>query len=153
MSSPPSKRVKIWTDGACLGNPGPGGWAAVIDIAGEQQKIAGRAALTTNNRMELTAVIKAIAKVGAKFSILIYSDSNYVIKGATSWLQQWKLKKWRNSTGKEVANRDLWEKLDQLIVKNDIKWQWVKGHSNITENEICHNLAQQQARNDTAPLN
>jgi ribonuclease HI len=135
----------IFTDGACLGNPGPGGYAAVITIAGDEQIIVGRDRSTTNNKMEMTAAIKALEAVSKDLPIVIHSDSQYVIKGATEWLRGWKAKGWRKADGKPVMNQDLWMQMDALMVGRQITWKWVKGHAGHPENERVDSLASWEA--------
>jgi ribonuclease HI len=135
----------IFTDGACLGNPGPGGYAAVITIAGEEQIIVGRDPTTTNNKMEMTAAIKALEAVSKALPIVIHSDSQYVIKGATEWLRGWKAKGWRKAEGKPVMNQDLWQQMDALMVGREVTWKWVKGHASHPENERVDQLANWEA--------
>jgi ribonuclease HI len=135
----------IFTDGACLGNPGPGGYAAVITIAGEEQTIVGRDPTTTNNKMEMTAAIKALEAVSKDLPIVIHSDSQYVIKGATEWLRGWKAKGWRKADGKPVMNQDLWQQMDALMVGREVTWKWVKGHAGHPENERVDQLANWEA--------
>jgi ribonuclease HI len=135
----------IFTDGACLGNPGPGGYAAVITIAGDEQIIVGRDRSTTNNKMEMTAAIKALEAVSKDLPIVIHSDSQYVIKGATEWLRGWKAKGWRKADGKPVMNQDLWMQMDALMVVRQITWKWVKGHAGHPENERVDSLANWEA--------
>jgi ribonuclease HI len=134
-----------FTDGACLGNPGPGGYAAVITIAGEEQIIVGRDRSTTNNKMEITAVIKALEAVSKDLPIVIHSDSQYVIKGATEWLRGWKAKGWRKADGNPVMNQDLWVQMDAIMVGRQITWKWVKGHAGHPENERVDRLANWEA--------
>jgi ribonuclease HI len=135
----------IFTDGACLGNPGPGGYAAVITIAGEEQIIVGQDQSTTNNKMEMTAAIKALEAVSKDLPMVIHSDSQYVIKGATEWLRGWKAKGWRKADGKPVMNQDLWMQMDALMVGQQITWKWVKGHAGHPENERVDRLANWEA--------
>ena len=135
----------IFTDGACLGNPGPGGYAAVITIAGEEQIIVGRDSSTTNNKMEMTAAIKALEAVSKDLPIMIHSDSQYVIKGATEWLRGWKAKGWRKADGKPVMNQDLWVQMDALMIGRQVTWKWVKGHAGHPENERVDSLANWEA--------
>ena len=131
--------IKIYTDGACSGNPGPGGWGFVI-IDGENTKsFSGSEDATTNNRMELTAAIKAIESVDEKESIILHTDSTYVQKGITEWIINWKKNKWISSTKKPVANKDLWMKLDEYNLSRDIKWTWVKAHQSSDSNEAIYN--------------
>jgi ribonuclease HI len=145
-----SNEAIIFTDGACLGNPGPGGYAAVVTIAGEEQIIVGRDRTTTNNKMEMTAAIKALEAVPQGLPIVIHSDSQYVIKGATEWLRGWKAKGRRKADGKPVMNQDLWQRMDAVMVGRKITWKWVKGHAGHPENErvdaLANGEAQQAAR-------
>jgi ribonuclease HI len=136
----------IFTDGACLGNPGPGGYAAVITISGNEQVIVGRDPTTTNNKMEMTAAIKALEAIPQGTPIVIHSDSQYVIKGATEWLRGWKSKGWRKADGKPVMNQDLWMQMDALLVGRKITCNWVKGHAGHPENERVDGLANGEAR-------
>ncbi len=136
-----SNEAIIFTDGACLGNPGPGGYAAVITIVGQEQVIVGRDRSTTNNKMEMTAAIKALEAVPQNLPIIIHSDSQYVIKGATEWLRGWKAKGWRKADGKPVMNQDLWMRMDVLMVDRKITWRWVKGHAGHPGNERADALA------------
>ena len=131
--------IEIYTDGACSGNPGPGGWGFVI-IDGENTKsYSGSEDATTNNRMELTAAIKAIESVDENESIILHTDSTYVQKGITEWIINWKKKNWITSTKKPVANKDLWLKLDEYNVSRDIKWTWVKAHQSGDSNDSIYN--------------
>ena len=131
--------IKIYTDGACSGNPGPGGWGFVI-IDGEGTKsFSGSEDATTNNRMELTAAIKAIESVDINEPIMLHTDSTYVQKGITEWIINWKKKNWITSTKKPVANKDLWLKLDEYNVSRDIKWTWVKAHQSGDSNDSIYN--------------
>ena len=131
--------IKIYTDGACSGNPGPGGWGFVI-IDGENTKsFSGSEDATTNNRMELTAAIKAIESVDINESIMLHTDSTYVQKGITEWIINWKKKNWITSTKKPVANKDLWLKLDEYNLSRDIKWTWVKAHQSGDSNDSIYN--------------
>jgi ribonuclease HI len=138
--------IKIYTDGACSGNPGPGGWGFVI-IDGENTKsFSGSEDATTNNRMELTAAIKAIESVDIDESIMLHTDSTYVQKGITEWIINWKKKNWITSSKKPVANKDLWLKLDEYNLSRDIKWTWVKAHQSGDSNDsIYNNLADKLA--------
>ena len=138
--------IKIYTDGACSGNPGPGGWGFVV-IDGENTKsFSGGEDATTNNRMELTAAIKAIESVDINESIMLHTDSTYVQKGITEWIINWKKKNWITSTKKPVANKDLWLKLDEYNVSRDIKWTWVKAHQSGDSNDsIYNNMADELA--------
>ena len=131
--------IKIYTDGACSGNPGPGGWGFVI-IDGENTKsFSGSENPTTNNRMELTAAIKAIESVDMGVSIILHTDSTYVQKGITEWIINWKKNNWISSTKKPVANKDLWIKLDEYNSSRDIRWTWVKAHQSDDSNDSIYN--------------
>lgn len=134
--------IKIYTDGACSGNPGKGGWGAILLYKGHEKKISGSAPDTTNNRMELSAVIQALKAIKKESSpIVIYTDSKYVQNGITKWIHSWKKNGWKGSNKKPVKNIDLWQDLDQESAKHDIDWQWVKGHSGDKYNEIADQLA------------
>jgi ribonuclease HI len=138
----------IYTDGACSGNPGPGGWGAVIiDGDNNQKKISGKEKETTNNRMELMAPIMALKKIKANSEIVIFTDSTYVKNGITEWIQKWKINDWKNANNKSVKNKDLWLKLDNLCKDNKIKWTWVKGHSSNEYNNLAEELATLSIRN------
>jgi ribonuclease HI len=131
--------IKIYTDGACSGNPGPGGWGFVV-LDGENTKsFSGSEDPTTNNRMELTAAIKAIESVDIGVSIILHTDSTYVQKGITEWIINWKKNNWISSTKKPVANKDLWMKLDEYNLSRDIKWIWVKAHQSDDSNDSIYN--------------
>ena len=131
----------IITDGACSGNPGPGGWAAIVVSSQESKEYFGGEKLTTNNVMELRAVIEGLKKITSPSNILIRSDSTYVINGISDWINKWKKNDWITSTKKPVANKDLWIELDSLTLKHSIKWEWVKGHSGDEKNERADELA------------
>jgi ribonuclease HI len=134
-------RVEIWTDGACRGNPGPGGWAAVL-IAGEREKILkGAAEHTTNNRMELTAAIRGLEALRRRCHVRLHTDSEYVKRGVTEWLPDWKRRGWKTSARKPVKNADLWQELDALAQRHEIEWRWVRGHAGIAGNERVDRLA------------
>ena len=135
------RTVDLWTDGACRGNPGPGGWAALL-IAGEHEKeIAGAELATTNNRMELTAAIRGLEALKRRSTVRVHTDSEYVKRGVTEWLEDWKRRGWKTADKKPVKNVDLWEQLDALLSKHDIEWRWVRGHSGVPENERVDQLA------------
>ncbi len=137
-----SDKVQIFTDGACRGNPGPGGWGAVMRYGEKEKTLHGGETSTTKNRMELTAVIKALECLkGNKWPIDITTDSKYVLQGITEWIEGWKKRGWRNASKKPVLNADLWQRLDELVQPFDIKWHWVKGHSGHPENELADQLA------------
>ena len=133
--------VEIFTDGACRGNPGPGGWGALLRWNGKEKKISGGAAHTTNNRMELQAAIEGLTALTQACTVDLYTDSQYLRQGMLSWMAQWKKKGWRNSKKEPVKNADLWQTLDELATKHEIRWHWVKGHSGHPENEIADELA------------
>jgi len=133
--------VEIFTDGACRGNPGPGGWGALLRWKGKEKKISGSAPHTTNNRMELQAAIEGLTALTQGCTVDLYTDSQYLRQGMTTWLAQWKKKGWRNSKKEPVKNADLWETLDKLATQHDIRWHWVKGHAGHPENEIADALA------------
>jgi len=136
----------IYTDGACLGNPGPGGWGAIIISKNDSKKIIkGGTKNTTNNRMELMAVIEALGEIKENCKIKIFTDSKYVINGIESWIENWKKNNWVTSNKKKVKNVDLWTKLDNVRVGKIISWEWVKGHSGIKLNEEVDILAKKQA--------
>ena len=134
-------RVEIFTDGACRGNPGPGGWGVVLRHGKVEKTLNGAAEHTTNNRMELTAAIKALAALKRRCEVDLTTDSKYVRDGVTQWLAKWKKNGWKSSTKKPVKNIDLWEQLDALLSEHDIKWHWIKGHSGHRENEWADQLA------------
>lgn len=136
-----SERVEIFTDGACKGNPGPGGWGAILRYKGKEKQLYGGERETTNNRMELLAVIRALEALTRPARILITTDSQYVKKGMTEWITNWKRNGWKTAARKPVKNSDLWRQLDQLVVQYDIDWAWVKGHSGHPENELADSLA------------
>ncbi|MGD9639061.1 MAG: ribonuclease HI [Alphaproteobacteria bacterium] len=138
--------VEIFTDGACKGNPGAGGWGAILRCRGKERELCGGAKETTNNRMELTAVIEALKVLKRKCQITIYTDSSYVKNGITLWLQNWKKSGWRTSNKKEVKNIELWQELDVLVEGHLIDWQWVKGHNGHPENERADKLASDKAK-------
>ena len=134
--------IKIYTDGACKGNPGPGGWGALIIYDGVAKEIYGGEKDTTNNRMELSAVIEALKVIDNKMCPLsVYTDSTYVLKGMSEWLKGWKSNNWKSSNKKPVKNKDLWVILDSLATTHKIKWVWVKGHSGHPENDRADFLA------------
>ena len=135
--------VVIYTDGACSGNPGPGGWGAVLLFKGKEKEICGGELDTTNNRMELKAAIEALKALTRPCSVELYTDSNYVKGGITQWIHNWKKNGWRTSQKKPVKNDDLWKELDQLDQQHEIVWNWVKGHSGDTYNEKADQLANQ----------
>lgn len=136
-------KIKIYTDGACSGNPGKGGWGALIQENDNEKKLSGSELNTTNNRMELTAVIKALEHYNEAKEIEIFTDSKYVMQGITEWIKNWKNNHWKTSQKKDVKNKDLWVLLDTVSAKHNIKWSWVKGHAGDYGNEIADKLATQ----------
>ena len=133
--------VTIYTDGACRGNPGPGGWGALLIFYDTEKEIFGGEAETTNNRMELCACIEALDRLSRRCRVRIFTDSTYVRNGIQSWLMNWKRNNWKTAAKKPVKNRDLWEQLDQLSARHDIEWRWVKGHAGDPGNERADRLA------------
>ena len=133
--------IEIYTDGACRGNPGPGGWAALLQTGEREKELHGAEALTTNNRMELTAVIRALEALKRPVRARVYTDSQYVRRGITEWLPEWKSRGWRTVARKPVKNQDLWERLDGLAARHDIQWHWVPGHAGVPGNERVDRLA------------
>jgi ribonuclease HI len=136
-------KIKIYTDGACSGNPGKGGWGALIQENDNEKKLSGSELNTTNNRMELTAVIRALEHYDEAKEIEVFTDSKYVMQGITEWIKNWKTNHWKTSQKKDVKNKDLWVLLDSVSAKHDIKWSWVKGHAGDYGNEIADKLATQ----------
>ena len=134
-------RVEIYTDGACRGNPGVGGWGAVLRAGGRERELFGGEPATTNNRMELTAAIRALEALKRRCAVSLYTDSQYVRQGITTWLNDWKRRNWRTADRKPVKNQDLWEQLDALAAKHDVEWHWVRGHDGHPENERADALA------------
>jgi ribonuclease HI len=134
-------KVEVFTDGACSGNPGPGGWGAILRAKGSEKELSGAEADTTNNRMELMAVIAAMEALKRPCAVTITTDSQYVMKGMTEWLDGWKRKNWRTANKKPVKNVDLWQRLDAAIQSHQVDWQWVRGHDGHPENERADQLA------------
>jgi ribonuclease HI len=133
--------VEVYTDGACRGNPGPGGWGAILTSGGHRRELSGADPATTNNRMELAAVIAALQALKRRVRVQLYTDSQYVRRGVLEWLPAWKARAWRTADKKPVKNRDLWQLLDQEIAKHDIEWHWVPGHAGVPGNERADALA------------
>lgn len=133
--------VEIYTDGACKGNPGPGGWGVLLRCNGKEKTLHGGEAYTTNNRMELMAAIKSLEALTRPCKVSLYTDSQYVRQGMTEWISGWKKKGWRNSKKEPVKNADLWQQLDQLANRHTIDWHWIRGHSGHPENEQADALA------------
>lgn len=136
-----NKYIEIFTDGACRGNPGPGGWGALLRYAGRERELSGAAPQTTNNRMELTAAIKALEALTEPCRVSLTTDSSYVKNGIMQWIGDWKRRGWRTAAKRPVKNRDLWQRLDELALRHEIEWRWVKGHSGHAENERVDALA------------
>lgn len=133
--------VELYTDGACRGNPGPGGWGVIMRYQATEKELSGHEAHTTNNRMELMAAIKGLEALKRPSKVALTTDSEYVKKGITEWIHQWKKRQWRNSAGKPVKNKELWEQLDELASKHQVEWHWVRGHAGHPENERADDLA------------
>jgi ribonuclease HI len=140
---PEMTSVEIFCDGACSGNPGPGGYGAILRCGGREKEISGWAPDTTNNRMELTAVIEALRQLTRPCRITVTTDSQYVVKGMTEWIAGWQRKGWRNSKKEPVLNRDLWEALLEASQSHTVSWKWVRGHDGHVENERCDFLARE----------
>lgn len=137
------KQVTLYTDGACKGNPGIGGWGAWLSFGAHEKRLCGGAHDTTNNRMELLGAIEGLKALKEPCSVALYTDSSYVQKGITEWLAGWKRKGWKTASKQPVKNQDLWQELDDLCQKHDVEWHWVKGHAGIEGNEIADQLANQ----------
>ena len=140
------KKVQLITDGACLGNPGPGGWAAILRHGEHKKELWGCQPHTTNNRMELTAAIEGLRLLKESCSVEVVTDSNYLKNGITTWIHGWKRNGWRTADKKPVVNQDLWMTLDGLVASHKIKWEWTKGHASHEDNNRCDELASQAAR-------
>ncbi|MCW9025161.1 MAG: ribonuclease HI [Gammaproteobacteria bacterium] len=138
-----SKRIAVWTDGACRGNPGPGGWGALLRFGDNEKRLFGGEAETTNNRMELMAAIMALESLNQACEVSLTTDSKYVMHGITEWMDNWKKRGWKTSAKKPVKNVDLWQRLDTAVQNHQVEWHWVKGHSGHIENEIADQLANQ----------
>lgn len=138
-------QVEIHTDGACLGNPGPGGWAAILEYGGHCRELSGSDPATTNNRMELTAAIEALKALRRDCEVVLYTDSRYVMQGMNEWMPRWQRKGWRTAAGKAVENRDLWEQLLAAAQPHRIRWEWVRGHAGVPGNERADELARAAA--------
>ena len=138
------EKVTIYTDGACSGNPGPGGWGAILMYKENKKEISGGKKNTTNNEMELTAVIEALKMLKIRCKVNIYTDSIYVKNGITDWINNWKQNGWKNSKRQIISNKDLWQELDNLTNKHEIEWFWIKGHNNNKFNDIADKLARNE---------
>lgn len=141
MAQDDQRIVEIFTDGACKGNPGPGGWGALLRFDGREKELLGGEPATTNNRMELTAVIRALESLKRRCRIRLHTDSQYVQKGISEWITSWKRRSWRTSGNQPVKNADLWRRLDELAAEHEIEWIWVKGHAGHDGNEHADRLA------------
>ena len=149
------KEVEIHTDGSCLGNPGPGGWAAVLRHQGRERELSGGEALTTNNRMELLAVIRALEALKRPVAARVHTDSQYVQKGISEWIHGWKARGWKTASREPVKNADLWRALDEAAARHKVQWLWVRGHSGHPENERADELARRgvdAVRRGNAPV-
>ena len=136
-------RISIWTDGACSGNPGPGGWGAILKYGDYEKLLKGGEPLTTNNRMELTAAIAALESLSRRCSVSLHTDSQYLRGGVTGWINGWKRNGWRTADRRPVKNEDLWRRLDEAARRHDIDWLWVKGHAGDAHNERADRLARE----------
>lgn len=135
------KFIELYTDGACSGNPGPGGWGVLLVYKGQSKEFSGGDSKTTNNKMELTAVIEGLKKLKEKCRVHIYTDSKYVMDGATKWLDAWKKNNWKKADKKPVLNQELWQELDSFLKQHEVEWTWVKGHAGHEQNEKVDQLA------------
>ena len=148
MKRDEDKIVEIFADGACLGNPGPGGYGTILRYRKQEKEISGYCPNTTNNRMELMAVIEGLKALKRPSQVRIFTDSNYVFKGITAWINSWQKRNWLNSRKRPVLNRDLWERLLISSKPHQIEWRWLKGHARHPENERCDKLAKQATRDN-----
>ena len=137
------EQIEIFTDGACRGNPGPGGWGVLLRYQGKERTLHGGEVETTNNRMELMAAIIGLESLQGSYRVTLTTDSKYVTNGITDWIENWKKKAWKTAAKKPVKNEDLWRRLDEVSQQHEINWQWVKGHSGHRENELVDALANQ----------
>jgi len=144
-NDPAMKQVDIFTDGACKGNPGPGGWAAILRMGAHEKELTGGEAATTNNRMEMTAILRGLSALNEPCAVTVHTDSRYVIDGMTQWIFGWQKRGWLNAAKKPVANEDLWRELIAAARPHKVSWEWVKGHSAHPENERCDALASAEA--------
>jgi ribonuclease HI len=147
---PDESVVEIFTDGACSGNPGPGGWGAILRYQGREREMSDSASGTTNNRMELTAAIEALHALKRPCRVHLYTDSEYLKNGITQWLPGWKARGWKTAAGKDVKNRDLWERLDSLMQQHSVEFHWVRGHAGHAENERADQLAREAVKANQA---
>jgi ribonuclease HI len=144
------KKVKLITDGSCLGNPGPGGWACILRYNSHKKELWGHEAHTTNNRMEMTAAIEGLRALREPCEVEIVTDSEYLKNGITGWIEGWKRRGWKTKEGKPVLNRELWEELDRQAGRHQTRWNWTKGHASHEDNNRCDELAQNAARNQAS---
>jgi ribonuclease HI len=140
------KKVKVITDGACIGNPGPGGWAAILRYKDREQELSGSERSTTNNRMELTAAIRGLKALNEPCEVEVITDSQYLKKGVTEWIHKWKRNGWKSATKEPVKNKDLWEQLDQAAGPHQVRWLWTRGHASHADNNRADELATRAAR-------
>jgi len=140
------RTVDLFTDGACKGNPGPGGWGVLMRFGSVEKTLCGGEADTTNNRMELTAVIEGLRALTRQCEVRVHTDSQYVMKGITEWMPAWKRRGWKTSGGGAVKNQDLWQKLDEEVCRHDVVWKWVRGHAGHADNERADALANEGVR-------
>lgn len=141
----PLKQVHVYTDGACLGNPGPGGWAALLRFGVHERELVGGEALSTNNRMELMAAIRALEALSEPCEVVLHTDSQYVRRGITEWMPNWLRRNWRTAGGDPVKNQDLWQRLHDAAARHRVDWRWVKGHAGDPDNERVDELARTEA--------
>lgn len=141
MNARKIKRVDLFTDGACSGNPGPGGWGALLRYGAHEKELGGGEENTTNNRMEMMAVIMGLSALSSECHVTLHTDSKYVMEGVTKYMTNWKRNGWRTADKKEVKNRDLWEQIDALLQTHNVRWVWVKGHAGHVENERADAIA------------
>jgi len=145
MSSEPQRgAVEIFTDGACSGNPGPGGWGAILRFGSAEKELSGGEAETTNNRMEMMAAIRALEALTRPVKVELFTDSTYLRDGITRWIKAWRLNGWKTAAKRPVKNVDLWQRLEQALAPHDVSWRWVKGHAGHPENERADELARQE---------
>lgn len=144
-------RLEVYTDGSCLGNPGPGGWGVVLIHPQKTKEMSGGYAHTTNNRMEMTAAIEALKALKEKCRVTLYTDSNYLRQGITQWMAKWKRNSWKTADKRPVKNQDLWMELDRVLGRHEVDFKWVKGHAGNKYNEICDRLAVAAAKQKNLP--
>ena len=146
------KKVQLVTDGACLGNPGPGGWACILRYGARKREMFGSSPQTTNNRMELTAAIKGLSALKESCEVEVVTDSEYLKNGITQWIEKWKRNGWKTSAKKPVVNQDLWMELDERVAGHKIQWTWTKGHADHEDNNRCDELATMAARDQISNI-